>query len=266
MKNFIVFILFLALTLPVFSISDEADITYNVGWTEKLGDKIDFNAEITSSKNLTKKFKDSVDLNKPTVLILAYYSCPKMCTFLLDGVLEVVNLINNIRPGLDYNLVALSFDKKDTFETSGFKEERYNKDLPSNEQWAFFSADSTNISSVTNSVGFKFKEDGDEFAHPAGIIFLTKEGRISRYLSGVLFDPKDFRLALLEASDGVIGKSSISDKVLLYCYDFDPVGKKYALRALNVIKLGGAVTLILIVIFMFFMWFKKNKNNEGETK
>ena len=65
---------------------------------------------------------------------------------------------------------------------------------------------------------------------------------------------------------GNVGKSSISDKVLLYCYDFDPVGKKYALRALNVIKLGGAVTLILIVIFMFFMWFKKNKNNEGETK
>ena len=95
MKNFIVFILFLALTLPVFSISDEADITYNVGWTEKLGEKIDFNAEITSSNNLTKKFKDFVDPNKPTVLILAYYSCPKMCTFLLDGVLEVVNLINN---------------------------------------------------------------------------------------------------------------------------------------------------------------------------
>ena len=160
MKNFIVFILFLALTLPVFSISDEADITYNVGWTEKLGEKIDFNAEITSSNNLTKKFKDFVDPNKPTVLILAYYSCPKMCTFLLDGVLEVVNLINNIRPGLDYNLVALSFDKKDTFETSGFKEERYNKDLTSNEQWAFFSADSTNISSVTNSVGFKLRRWG----------------------------------------------------------------------------------------------------------
>ena len=121
MKNFIVFILFLALTLPVFSISDEADITYNVGWTEKLGEKIDFNAEITSSNNLTKKFKDFVDPNKPTVLILAYYSCPKMCTFLLDGVLEVVNSINNISPGLDDNLVALSYDKKDTFETYGFK-------------------------------------------------------------------------------------------------------------------------------------------------
>lgn len=267
MKSVIVFILFLVLSPPAFAITNEADITNNVGWVEKLGDKANFDVQVTNIDNSTKRFQYFIDSNKPTVLILAYYSCPKMCTFLLDGVLDVVNSTDKIRPGLDYNLVALSFDYKDTFKTSGFKQEKYNKKLAANEEWGFFSAGAETIDAVTNSVGFKFKEDGDEFAHPAGIIFLTKEGRISRYLSGVLFDPNDFKLALLEASDGVIGKSSLTDKVLLYCYDFDPVGKKYALRALNVIKLGGAVTLILIIIFMFFMWIKKdNKMKKGETK
>ena len=99
------------------------------------------------------------------------------------------------------------------------------KNLNENEQWDFFVADTGSIETITQSVGFNFVKDGDEFAHPAGIIFLTKERKISRYLSGVVFDPKDFKLALLEASVGVIGKSSLSDKVLLYCYDFDPVGK-----------------------------------------
>ena len=76
-------------------------------------------------------------------------------------------------------------------------------------------------------------------------------------MSGVIFDPKDFKLALLEASEGTVGKVSLSDKVLLYCYDFDPVGKKYALKALNVMKLGGAITLISLIILMIFLWTKK---------
>ena len=264
MKNLLIFILFLTSCMSALAVSDESIIKNDVGWIEKLGENINSKANITDNKNITKKFEDFLDKDKPTVLVLAYYSCPKMCTFLLNGVLEAVNSTEKIRPGLDYNLVTLSFDKKDNHETSNLKQQKYNKNIGSNEQWSFYSADSANIEAITSSVGFKFTPDGDDFAHPAGIIFLTKEGKISRYLSGVLFDSKDFKLALLEASDGVIGKSSLSDKVLLYCYGFDPVGKKFALQALNVIKLGGVITLIFMTIFMFFMWFKKN--NEGETK
>ena len=264
MKNLLIFILFLTSCMSALAVSDESIIKNDVGWIEKLGENINSKANITDNKNITKKFEDFLDKDKPTVLVLAYYSCPKMGTFLLNGVLEAVNSTEKIRPGLDYNLVTLSFDKKDNHETSNLKQQKYNKNIGSNEQWSFYSADSANIEAITSSVGFKFTPDGDDFAHPAGIIFLTKEGKISRYLSGVLFDSKDFKLALLEASDGVIGKSSLSDKVLLYCYGFDPVGKKFALQALNVIKLGGVITLIFMTIFMFFMWFKKN--NEGETK
>ena len=267
MKSLFIFLLFLILSSAAFSVTDESVIANKVGWVEKLGDKINFSANVVNSSNFLKPLGEQIDRDKPTVLILAYYSCPKMCTFLLDGVLEVVNLSPKIRPGLDYNLVAVSFDKKDNDKTSSLKEARYNEKLAANEAWSFYSADAANIESLTNSVGFKFVEDGDEFAHPAGIIFLTKEGKISRYLSGVIFNPKDFKLALLEASDGVIGKSTLSDKVLLYCYGFDPVGKKYALSALNVIKLGGGITLVLITVFMFFMWIKKDKKkNKGDTK
>ena len=253
------------LTFQAYSISDVNDIRNNVGWDEKYGNSIDLESEIVSVSGEKTNLNNILNKDIPTVFVLAYYSCPKMCSFILDGVKDVVQASNK-RPGIDYNLVTLSFNSRHSFESSKVFENKYSSILTTDESWNFYTSDDISIEKITKSVGFKFQPDGDEFAHPAGIIFLTKEGRISRYLSGVLFDPKDFRLALLEASDGVIGKSSISDKVLLYCYDFDPVGKKYALRALNVIKLGGAVTLILIVIFMFFMWFKKNKNNEGETK
>ena len=76
------------------------------------------------------------------------------------------------------------------------------------------------------------------------------------------YDPRDFKLAIIEASQGSTGTVSLSDKVLLYCFDFDPVGKKYALRALNVMKLGGAITLFAIIIMMGFLWLRKNKGEQ----
>ena len=126
----------------------------------------------------------------------------------------------------------------------------------------FYTSDDISIEKITKSVGFKFQPDGDEFAHPAGIILLTNDGIVSRYLSGVIYDPRDFKLAIIEASQGSTGTVSLSDKVLLYCFDFDPVGKKYALRALNVMKLGGAITLFAIIIMMGFLWLRKNKGEQ----
>ena len=184
-----------------------------------------------------------------------------MCTFLLNGALDAVSANNEIRPGVDYNLVALSFDPSETPDLAKRKSEKYRNKLNDGESWEFFVANSTSIKSITDSVGFKFVKDGNDFAHPAGIIFLTRDRRISRYLAGVIFDPKDFKLALLEASGGVIGQSTLTDRVLLFCYDFDPVGKKYALKALNVIKLGGAATLLGLSLFMGFMWFRKGKRS-----
>ena len=179
----------------------------------------------------------------------------------LDGVKDVVQASNK-RPGIDYNLVTLSFNSKDSFESSKIFENKYSSILNADESWNFYTSDDISIQKITKSVGFKFQPDGDEFAHPAGIILLTNDGIVSRYLSGVIYDPRDFKLAIIEASQGSTGTVSLSDKVLLYCFDFDPVGKKYALRALNVMKLGGAITLFAIIIMMGFLWLRKNKGEQ----
>ncbi|MFL2630815.1 MAG: SCO family protein [Thermodesulfobacteriota bacterium] len=257
MKKILIIFIFFLLGISANAVTNQSIIEEEVGWKDRLGDEINKSSLIIDKDGIEQNLEAILDKTKPTVFIFAYYTCPKLCTFLLDGAAEVVLAVNKIRPGLDYNLITLSFDPTDIPEYSQAKEVKYSEDLEKNESWRFFTGSEESIKSIADSVGFKFVKDGDEFAHPSGIIILTKHGRVSRYLSGVLFDKKDFKLALLEASDGVIGNSSISDKVLLYCYGFDPIGRKYALKALNVIKLGGVLTLLLIGVFMFFMWFKK---------
>lgn len=117
------------------------------------------------------------------------------------------------------------------------------------------------ILELTRSLGYKFMEDGDEFAHPSALIVLTPEGKISRYLYGIQHDPRDYKLALIEASDGKIGGNSLSNKVLLFCYQFDPIGKRYALKAINIVKIGGMVTLFTLSSFLAFFWIKEKSQN-----
>ena len=249
------------LTFQAYSISDVNDIRNNVGWDEKYGNSIDLESEIVSVSGEKTNLNNILNKDIPTVFVLAYYSCPKMCSFILDGVKDVVQASNK-RPGIDYNLVTLSFNSRDSFESSRVFENKYSSILNADESWNFYTSDDISIEKITKSVGFKFQPDGDEFAHPAGIILLTNDGIVSRYLSGVIYDPRDFKLAIIEASQGSTGTVSLSDKVLLYCFDFDPVGKKYALRALNVMKLGGAITLFAIIIMMGFLWLRKNKGEQ----
>tara|TARA_B100000900_G_scaffold407693_1_gene420770 strand:- start:1977 stop:2780 length:804 start_codon:yes stop_codon:yes gene_type:complete len=252
-----IFFIFLFLSLNLFAVTDENDIRTKVGWDEKYGEKLLSSSPILDSSGSETSLDSDLNPEIPTIIVFAYYSCPKMCSFTLQGVEDVVIASEKFRPGKDYNLVTISIDESETSQSVFKYEQKYNEKLTKGEYWKFYSAPKNSINSITSSVGYKFMPDGGEFAHPAGIIFVTKDKIVSRYLSGVIFDPKDFKLALLEASEGTVGKISLSDKVLLYCYDFDPVGKKYALKALNVMKLGGAITLISLIILMVFLWTKK---------
>ena len=252
-----IFFIFLFLSLNLFAVTDENDIRTKVGWDEKYGEKLLSSSPILDLSGFETSLDNELNPEIPTIIVFAYYSCPKMCSFTLQGVEEAVVGSERFRPGKDYNLVTISIDENETSKAVLQYEQKYNEKLAKDEYWKFYSAPKNSIDLITSSVGYKFMPDGGEFAHPAGIIFVTKDKIVSRYLSGVIFDPKDFKLALLEASEGTVGKVSLSDKVLLYCYDFDPVGKKYALKALNVMKLGGAITLMSLIILMIFLWTKK---------
>lgn len=261
-------VMFISSPLPVFSASDAYALSNvndveKIGFDEKLASTIDLDTEFRGENGETVRLSSFFGQKKPVVLSLAYFTCPRLCLLATDGVLEVINQMDSFRPSKDYTVVTVSFDPEESPDVIGAKATRYKKALTGGENeardWHFLTATAENILKLTDSVGFRFKKDGEEFAHPSGIVILTPDGKISRYLYGVQHDPRNFKLSLIEASEGKIGSSKLLNKVLMFCYQFDPVGKRYALAALNVVKVGGMVTLTVLVAFLCFMWKREGK-------
>ncbi len=272
MRRFFIFlsVMYISSTLPALFISDAqalsnvADVE-EIGFDEKLSSTIDLDTEFRGENGETVSMSSFFGQKKPVLLSLAYFTCPRLCLLTTDGVVEVINQMDSFRPGEDYTVVTVSFDPEESPDVIGEKAARYRKALAGGAaeaaDWHFLTATEENILRLTDSVGFRFKKDGEEFAHPSGIIILTPDGIISRYLYGVQHDPRNFKLSLIEASEGKIGSSKLINKVLMFCYQFDPVGKRYALAALNVVKAGGMVTLAVLVTFLCLMWRREKKTH-----
>lgn len=200
---------------------------------------------------------------KPVVLSLVYYHCPMLCTMALDGLVGSLRAVP-LDIGKDFNVVTVSFDPAEGPElAAGTKAKvlgRYQRPGAA-EGWHFLTGEEGSIHSLAESVGFRYAPDGKrEFAHATAIMVLTPEGKLARYLYGIEYAPRDLRWALVEASAGKIG--SRVDQVLLYCFHYDPSFGKYSLAVMNVIRVLGGATAILLGGFMVMM-FRRDRRKGG---
>lgn len=179
---------------------------------------------------------------KPVILALVYYRCPMLCTQILNGLESSLKAVS-FNPGQDFEILAVSFDPKDTPELAASKKQmylrRYGRPGTAN-GWHFLTGDEANIHALTEAVGYHVKYDPatDQWAHASGIMIATPEGRLSRYFYGVEYAPRDVRLGLVEASENKIG--SPVDQILLFCYHYDPATGKYGALAMGMVRVAGA--------------------------
>lgn len=238
-----------------------------VGIDQKLGSSLDLGLKFKNENNEEVTLGSFYSGHKPVIISLVYYSCPGLCNFHLNGLTEGLKGVD-WNPGDKFEILAISFDPKENAELAKNKKknymEIYNRSQAEN-GWHFLTADQETITKLTSSVGFKYKwnEKENEWSHASAAIITTPQGVISRYLGGIQFDPKDIKLALNEASNGKIG--SLIDKVILFCFHYDPQANKYALYAYNLVRLGGAVIVLLMVIWLLPFWIRIKKN-EGTVR
>jgi protein SCO1/2 len=190
---------------------------------------------------------------KPVILAPVYYRCPMLCTQILNGLASSLKAVS-LDPGKDFEIVAVSFDPKDTAETAASKKQmymrRYGRPGTAN-GWHLLTGNEANIKALMDTIGYHYKYDPatDQYAHASGIMVLTPEGRLSRYFYGVEYAPVDVRLGLVEASKNKIG--SAVDQILLFCYHYDPATGKYGAVAMNLVRFAGASFTLVCGVFLF---------------
>jgi protein SCO1/2 len=192
---------------------------------------------------------------RPVILTLVYYECPMLCSLVLNGLVGALKAVP-FDLGTEYDILTVSFDPGEKPRLARINKTNYLREYhleDAADGWHFLVGDEENIRRLTESVGFRYTYDAetDQYAHAAGIMVLTPTGQIARYFFGVEYSPRDIRLGLVEASENRIG--SVVDQVLLYCYTYNPTSGTYAATALALVRLGGVVTIIALVVFLLIM-------------
>ncbi len=257
-----VFLIFLIILAPLGMAAQDLERTYQpnepeIGIFERLDEHVPLDIELINEVGQRVKLEQLVD--KPTVIALVYYRCPGICSPFMESMAEVVSR-SDMTIGKDYQILSISFDPREGPELARTNRNNYhhliNKEIDPN-GWQFFVADSANIKRITEAVGFKYKRTGFDFLHTSAMIFITGEGKITRYLHGTYFLPIDLKMAVIETAEGKSGPSL--SRVLSYCYTFDPAGQQYVL---NITKVSGTLILFFaLVIFLFLVLKPKKRTN-----
>jgi protein SCO1/2 len=234
----------------------EGQSTVQIGIDEQLGKYLPKDIEIVDING--NKVQLSSLLDKPTIINFVYYRCPGICTPLMNGLAEVINL-SDLELGKDYQVITISFDPREGYELAEKKRNNYSMLVkkPGMEQgWRFFVADSVNVKKATDAVGFRYKPMGNDFVHSASLCFVTPDGKITRYLNGTYFLPFELKLAVNETAKGQVGGNV--NKLLEFCYSYDPTGKTYVM---NITKISGTIILFmgLLVFGILYFYPKRHK-------
>ncbi len=258
--------LFLILLTTVLMSSANAS-NAKIGTYEKLGNFVSLDLVFTDENGMTKTLGEFMS-NKPTVISVNYFNCPGVCGPQIDGITRTIDRME-LTEGKDYKALTISFVKTDTpKDAKNFKNNHINvirKDFDHN-AWNFLVTNNQKtIDTLTQSLGYEYKKIINkqglvDYIHPAGLVVLSPNGKITRYLSGIKYLSFDLKMALLEASEGTV-RPTIT-RALSYCFSFDPENSKYVLATNKILA-----TIILTFIFVFFMYMlisgKKRKKGDN---
>jgi len=225
-----------------------------IGIVEHLDEYLPENLTIIDTNDIRRNLRSLID--KPTVIMWVYYRCPGICSPLMTSMADVIGKTDMIL-GKDFQVITISFDPREGSDLAIKKRENYLNliDKPVDESgWQFYTADSANIVLGTEATGFRYKRTGNDFMHSAVIIMISPDGKITRYLQGTYFLPFEFKLALVEASQGKSGPTIY--KVLQFCYTYDPAGQQYVL---NVTKVAGTIIIFIALVVFLILALKPRK-------
>ncbi len=262
--NKLFFYIVLTFTVIIFQPSILASGKSDINIKEQLGKNIPLNLEFVNSEGKKVVLKDFFN-DEPVVFAFVYYKCPGICTPLMTELAEIINK-SSLEPGKDYKVIILSMDEFETPKDAATKKRTIfnliDKKIDT-QDWEFLTGSYDNIKKLADATGFHFKREGTQFIHTTSLMFLTKNGKLSRYLyprykktTGFSVLPFSFKLAVIDATEGKVIPSV--GKLLAFCFSYDPQGRTYVF---DILKIVGASTILTVGLVILILVKKKKVND-----
>ena len=238
-----------------------------VGYDQRIGEQVPmslaFRDEAGRNVRLGDYFKD-----KPVILVLAYYECPMLCDLVLQGVVTTLKPLT-FQAGKEFDVVVASIDAGETPEMAAETERtilaRYGRTGAEN-GFHFLTGPQASIDALTRAVGFRYVYDKerDEYAHPAGMVILTSSGKVSRYLFGIDYPPRNVRFGLIESAESRLGTPV--DQLLLYCYHYNPTIGRYSTAVINILRLAAGATVIGLLALIVLLRRRESRRADPPAR
>ena len=248
----------------------------NVSIQRETGAQVPRELAFTDQDGRPVHLGDYFDGAKPVLLTMNYTNCPMLCSMQLNGLVKGLRGLDTATdkgwtPGGNFVVLTVSIDHEEKPERAKQTHDRYIRDLgrpAAASGWHFLTGSQENIRALTDAIGFVFKKipGTNDYAHKAALMVLTPEGKISRYLNGVEYEPKTLRLSMIEASEGKVG--SAKDKFLLFwnCYRYDPEKQRYTVAAVVIMRIGAALTVLVLGSVLGFFWWREWKKAKADRQ
>jgi protein SCO1/2 len=240
--------------------STNVNLTREITIEQKLNEQVPLDLTFHDESGRTVQLREYFG-KKPVLLTLVYYECPSLCGLVLQGLLKSLRVLK-YTPGDQFDIVTVSINPKETPALAAAKKQNFLKEygrLDAANGWHFLTGEEPQIRRLADAVGFRYVYDpkSGQYAHAAGVMLLTPDGKVSRYFYGIEYSPRDLRMGIIDASQGKVG--SPVEKIILFCYQYDPTTGKYSLAILRVVQLSSAFTVLLVGGFMVLQFYREKR-------
>lgn len=233
----------------------------NLDVEEHVGDSLPLDLIFRDHRRQDGRVRDWFEGRRPVIVSMNYSNCPMLCNLQLSGLVESLKQLD-WSAGKEFDVVSVSMDPAETPERAGQTRQRY-LDLyeraGTGSGWRFLVGDRQSVERLAAAIGFKFRfvPERNEYAHPAMFVLCTPDGKIARYMYGVEFPPETLKLSLVEAGEGKVGGTW--EQILLFCFHYDAEKGRYAPAARNLMRTGGAVSVVVIAAFLGWLFRRERR-------
>lgn len=243
------------------AIENPSEIEQKAGIIERTGNHISLDIELTDQDGRTDTLRNFISLNTPLIIAPVYYECPRLCTLTQEGLLKSI-LTSDLKLGTDYQVFSVSFNHHESSNQAKERSKAYHSSLSNRPDldpsfWKFMVGEKEHVEKLMQEIGFHYEYDKGEYMHAAGIIMLNTDGLIARYLYGIEFPNRDFKLGLSETKEGKLG--SFLNQALMFCFRYDHIKGQYTIAIWNIIRVVASIFAIIFIGFLINLRVKEQK-------